>query len=156
MSSSALQLKTQGNEHYSKNESTLAIESYTGAIKLVLENAEIESPPLYILYSNRSAAHIQDEDYYCGFEDAKKSLKLKKEENWKGFYRAAVCAYHLGFIKRSEELIKEATEIYHQNLEDYSTLKLSIEKKIKCILRWRKPIATAKKGLKNLENIIDK
>ena len=156
MSLTPLELKNQGNEHYSKNESTLAIESYTESIKLVLENEENESPPLYILYSNRSAAHIQDEDYYSGYEDAKKSLKLKKDENFKGFYRAAVCAYHLGFIKQSEGLIKEATETYHQNLEDYSSLKLSIEEKIKCILKWRKPIATAKKGLKNLENIIDK
>ena len=156
MSLTALQLKNQGNEHYSKNKSSLAIQSYSEAIQLVIENEEETSPPLFVLYSNRSAAHIQNEDFYCGFQDAKESLKLKKDENFKGFYRAALCGYHLGFIKRSQQLIKEATEIYHQNLGDYSNLKLSIEKKIKCILRWRKPIATAKKCLKNLEQIIEK
>jgi hypothetical protein len=41
---------------------------------------------------------IQDKNYYSGYEDAKHSLKLKKEENLKGFYRAAIYAYHLTFI----------------------------------------------------------
>lgn len=152
----AIELKNQGNEYYSKHESSFAIESYTKSIELIQTNPDETCPALFVLYSNRSAAHIQDEDYYNGYEDAKESLKLQKNENFKGFYRAAVCAYHLGFIKRSQQLIKEATEIYHQNLQDYSILKLSIEKKIQCMLRWRKPIATAKKSLKNLEEIIER
>ncbi len=102
MSLTALEYKNQGNEYYSKNEWILAIESYNEAIKLVENNSE-ENPPLYLLYLNRSAAYIQDKNFYNGYEDAKKSLKLKKDENFKGFYRASICAYHLGFIEKSKE-----------------------------------------------------
>jgi hypothetical protein len=73
--------------------------------------------------------------------------------NLKGFYRAAI---HLGFIEKSEEFIKEVTEVHHQNLLDYFNLKSLIEKKVQCMKKWRKPVATAKKGLKNLEQILTK
>jgi len=155
MSLTPLELKNQGNEYYSNNQSSLAIESYTKAIELLQINPE-ESLPLYLLYSNRSAAYIQEKNFYDGYEDAKESLKLKKDGNLKGFYRAAVCSYHLGFVEESKNLIKEATEDHHQNLLDYLNLKLSIEKKVQCMTKWRKPVATAKKGLKNLEQIITK
>jgi hypothetical protein len=155
MSLIALEYKNEGNEYYSNNQSLLAIESYNEAIKLVENNCE-ETVPLYLLYSNRSAAFIQDKNYYSGYEDAKQSLKLKKDQNFKGFYRAAICAYHLGFIQKSEQFIKEATNDHQQNLLDYLDLKLLIEKKVKCMTKWRKPIATAKKGIKNLEQIIEK
>jgi tetratricopeptide (TPR) repeat protein len=155
MSLTPLELKNQGNEYYSNNQSSLAIESYTKAIELLQINPE-ESLPLYLLYSNRSAAYIQEKNFYDGYEDAKESLKLKKDGNLKGFYRAAVCSYHLGFVEESKNLIKEATEDHHQNLLDYLNLKLSIEKKVQCMTKWRKPVATAKKGLKNLEQIISK
>lgn len=141
MALTALEYKNEGNQYYSKNESLLAIESYNEAIKLIENNYE-ENVPLYL---NRSAAFIQDKNFYSGYEDAKKSLKLNKNENFKGFYRAAVCAYHLGFIEKSEEFIKEATKNHHQNLLDYVDLKLLIEKKVNCMKRWRKPVATAKK-----------
>jgi len=155
MSLTALEYKNQGNQYYSNNQSLLAIESYNEAIKLVENNCE-ENVPLYLLYSNRSAAFIQDKNYYSGYEDAKQSLKLKKDQNFKGFYRAAICAYHLGFIEKSEEFIKEATNDHQQNLLHYLDLKLLIEKKVKCMTKWRKPIATAKKSIKNLEQIIEK
>jgi tetratricopeptide (TPR) repeat protein len=155
MSLTPLELKNQGNEYYSNNQSSLAIESYTKAIELLRINPE-ESLPLYLLHSNRSAAFIQEKNFYDGYEDAKESLKLKKDGNLKGFYRAAVCSYHLGFVEESKNLIKEATEDHHQNLLDYLNLKLSIEKKVQCMTKWRKPVATAKKGLKNLEQIISK
>jgi tetratricopeptide (TPR) repeat protein len=154
MSLTPLEYKTQGNEYYSTNQSSLAIQSYTQAIQLIEKNPQ-EDIPLYLLYSNRSAAYIQDKDFYGGYEDAKQSLKLKKNENFKGFYRAAICSYHLGFIEKSEEFIKEATNDHNQNLLDYLDLKLLIEKKVKCMKRWRKPVATAKKGLKLLEQIIE-
>ena len=156
MSLTALEYKNQGNQYYSTNQSSLAIQSYTQAIQLIETNPQDESVPLHVLYSNRSAAYIQDKDFYCGYQDAKQSLKLKKNENNKGFYRAAICAYHLGFIEKSEEFIKEATDDHHQNLLDYLDLKLLIEKKVQCMKKWRKPVATAKKGLKNLEQIIEK
>jgi tetratricopeptide (TPR) repeat protein len=154
MSLTPLEYKSQGNEYYSNNQSSLAIQSYTQAIQLIEKNPQ-EDLPLYLLYSNRSAAYIQDKDFYCGYQDAKQSLKLKKNENFKGFYRAAICSYHLGFIQQSEEFIKEATNDHNQNLLDYLDLKLLIEKKVKCMKRWRKPVATAKKGLKLLEQIIE-
>jgi len=153
MSLTALEYKNQGNEYYSNNQSLLAIESYSEAIKLI-ENKSQENLPLYLLYLNRSAAFIQDKNFYSGYEDAKKSLKLKKNENFKGFYRAAICSYHLGFIEKSEEFIFEATKDHKQNLLDYLDLKLLIEKKVKCMKKWRKPIATAKKSIKNLEDIV--
>jgi len=129
MALTAMEYKNRGNEYYSKNESLLAIESYSEAIKLVQNNPEENAPPLYLLYSNRSAAYIQDKNFYSGYEDAKQSLKLKKYENFKGFYRAAICSYHLGFIEKSEAFIKEATNDHNQNLIDYLDLKLLIEKK---------------------------
>jgi tetratricopeptide (TPR) repeat protein len=153
MSLTALEYKMQGNQHYSNNEPILAIEAYSQAIK-VIENTPEDDVPFYLLYSNRSAAYIQDKDYYSGYEDAKQSLSFKKNDNFKGFYRAAVCAYHLGFIDQSEELIKEATNDHNQNLSDYLDLKLLIETKIKCMNKFRKSVATAKKGLQNLEHII--
>lgn len=155
MSLTPLELKNQGNDYYSNNESSSAIESYSQAIKLLQTNPEDESLPLYLLYSNRSAAYIQDKNFYSGYIDAKESLKLKKDGNFKGFYRAAVCSYHLGFIEKSEKFIKEAIENHHQNPLDYLQLKRLIEKKVKCMTKWRKPVGTAKKGLKNLEQIIE-
>jgi tetratricopeptide (TPR) repeat protein len=155
MSLTPLELKNQGNEYYSNNQSSLAIESYTKAIELLQINPE-ESLPLYLLYSNRSAAYIQEKNFYDGYEDAKESLKLKKDGNLKGFYRAAVCSYHLGFIKKSKEFIKEATEDHHQNLLDYLNLKLSIEKKVKRMNKYRKANATAKASLNHLKKIIQK
>ncbi|CAF2009983.1 unnamed protein product [Rotaria magnacalcarata] len=155
MSLNAMEYKTQGNNYYAKNESLLAIESYSEAIKLI-ENQPEEILPLYLLYSNRSAAFIQDKNFYSGYEDAKQSLKLKKDENFKGFYRAAICAYHLGFIEQSQLFIKEATKDHQQNLIDYLDLKLLIEKKVNCMNKWRKPTATAKKLIKSLQHIIEK
>ncbi|CAF4774723.1 unnamed protein product, partial [Rotaria magnacalcarata] len=70
MSLNAMEYKTQGNNYYAKNESLLAIESYSEAIKLI-ENQPEEILPLYLLYSNRSAAFIQDKNFYSGYEDAK-------------------------------------------------------------------------------------
>ncbi|CAF3465594.1 unnamed protein product [Rotaria sp. Silwood1] len=155
MSLTSMEYKSQGNKYYSNNEWLLAIESYSEAIKLIENNVE-ENLPLYLLYSNRSAAYIQDKNFYSGYEDAKQSLKLKKDGNFKGFYRAAICAYHLGFIEQSQQFIKEATQDHQQNLINYLDLKLLIEKKINCMKKWRKPIATAKKSIKNLQQIIQK
>ncbi|CAF4816204.1 unnamed protein product [Rotaria sp. Silwood1] len=156
MSLTVLEYKTQGNRYYSNNQSLLAIQLYSEAIKLIENKLEEENVvPLYLLYLNRSAAYIQDKDFYCGYEDAKQSLKLKRNENFKGFYRAAICAYHLGFIEQAEEFIKEAINNHQQNALDYRDLKLLIEKKVQCMKRWRKPVATAKKGLKLLEQIFE-
>ncbi len=155
MSLSPLELKDQGNQYYSNHQSSLAIESYTKAIDLLRINPE-ESLPLYLLYSNRSAAYIQEKNFYDGYHDAKESLKLKRDGNFKGFYRAAICAYHLGFLKKCKELIKEATEDHHQNILDYCNLKLLIEKKVRRIIKYRKPNATAKASLNFLKKIIQK
>ncbi|UJR29430.1 hypothetical protein I4U23_010642 [Adineta vaga] len=156
MSLTILDYKNQGNEYYSKQESSLAIQSYSQAIQLIETNLqEQDQVPLYLLYSNRSAAYIQDKDFYCGYEDAKQSLKLQRNENFKGFYRSSICAYHLGFLDQSKALIKEAIDEQHQNINDYVDLKMLIEKKEKCMKKWRKSIATAKKSLKNLEQIIN-
>ncbi|CAF2588167.1 unnamed protein product [Rotaria sp. Silwood2] len=155
MSSTAMEYKSEGNKYYSNKEWLLAIESYSKSIKLIENNNE-DNLPLYLLYSNRSAAYIQDKNFYSGYEDAKQSLKLKKDENFKGFYRAAICAYHLGFIEQSQQFIKEATQDHQQNLIDYLDLKLLIEKKVNCMKKWRKPVATAKKLIKNLQQIIEK
>lgn len=73
MSLTPLELKNQGNEYYSNNQSSLAIESYSQTIKIRIDLEE--SLPLYLLYSNRSAAYIQDKNFYSGYEDAKQSLK---------------------------------------------------------------------------------
>ena len=153
MSLTAFVYKKQANEYYSKNEWQLAIESYTEAIQLI-EKTSDESVPLYLLYLNRSAAYIQDKNFYSGYEDAKESLKLKTDENFKGHYRAGICAYHLGFIEKSKELIKEATKDQQENLLDYLDLKLLIEKKVHSMKRWRKSNLTVKKCLEKLEEII--
>jgi tetratricopeptide (TPR) repeat protein len=151
----ALEYKNQGNQYYSNNDSLSAIESYSEAITLIKTNPD-ENLPLYLLYLNRSAAYIQDKNYYSGYEDAKESLLIKKDENLKGFYRAAICAYHLGFIDESEKFIKEATNNHHENLLDYLDLKLLIEKKVNSMKKYQKSMITAKKSLKNLEEIIQK
>ena len=157
MSLTAFEYKTQGNEYYSRNEFLLSIESYTKAIELIENNIPEENDlSLDLLYSNRAAAYIKIKDFYAGYFDAKKSLKLKSEENFKGSYRAALCAYHLGFIDKSKEFIKQATTNHPDKLVDFADLKVLIEKKVQCMTKWRKPVATAKKGLHNLEHIINK
>ncbi len=147
MSITAIEYKNQGNKYYSKKEWLLAIESYTQAIKLLKNNPEEKLS----LYSNRSAAYIQEKNFYSGYEDAKQSLKLKKDENCTGYYHAAICAYHLGFIEKCEQLIKEATKNCQENLLDYLDLKFLIEKKVNCM---KKSMTTAQKSLQNLEQII--
>ena len=148
MAFTALEYKNQGNEHYMKKQISLAIQSYNEAIKL-LENHPDENLPLYLLYSNRSAAYIQDKDFYSGYEDAKRSLKLQKKDNCKGFYRAALCACHLGFISKSKAFIHEAITEYQGKSQDYSSIQELIEKKVKCMTQYRKPQVTAKRVMKS-------
>jgi tetratricopeptide (TPR) repeat protein len=151
----AIEYKNQGNQYYANNEPLLAIESYSEAIKIIENNLE-ENLPLYLLYLNRSAAYIQEKNFYSGYEDAKQSLLLKKNENFKGFYRAAICAYHLGFIEQSEKFIKEATNDHHQNLLDYLDVKLLIEKKVNSMKKYQKTGLTAIKSIERLQEIIQK
>ena len=75
----ALEYKTKGNEYYSNNEFDLSIESYTKAIEII-ENDSEDDLPLHLLYSNRAAAHIKTKDFYAGYFDAKKSIKLQKRK----------------------------------------------------------------------------
>jgi hypothetical protein len=51
------------------------MESYGEAIKPVKNNSD-ENVPVYLSHSNRSAAYIQDKNYYSEYEDAKQSLKF--------------------------------------------------------------------------------
>lgn len=155
MASTALDQKNQGNEFYANKKTSEAIQSYTEAIKLLQIKPEA-TLPLHLLYSNRAAAYIQERDFYAGYEDAKRSLKLEKHGNFKGFYRAALCAYHLGFLPTAESLIGEAIKDYHGKPEDYSIVKEMLDKKVKCMAEFRKPQATAKRVLKNLEKVIKK
>lgn len=160
MSSTALHCKNEGNQHYGKHQWALAIEAYSRAIELMhkapTEEETADGVDLYLLYSNRSAAHIQDKNFYDGYEDAKRSLELRREKNFKAFHRATVCAYHLGFLEEARTLMREATNEQQQNIVDYHDVQVLIENKDRCMKRWRKPIATAKKGLKNVEYIITK
>ncbi|CAF1265954.1 unnamed protein product [Adineta ricciae] len=155
MSLTPSDLKNQGNQYYSNQQSSLAIQSYSQAIQLI-ENNSHDDVPLYLLYSNRSAAHIQEKDFYNGYEDAKQSLNLQRNKNAKGFYRLSVCSYHLGYVDEAKRLIREAIDEHKQNVDDYNQLKLIIEKKEKCMKKWRKPTLTVKKSLNMLKSIIDK
>ncbi|CAF1238823.1 unnamed protein product [Rotaria sp. Silwood1] len=157
MPSTALEWKLLGNRQYSNNEFSAAIKSYNEAIQLLQTTGyeqNLDNCPLYLLYSNRSAAYIQEKNFYSGFEDAKQSLSIKKDGNFKSFYRAAICAYHLGFIQQSQNFINEATKNYNQNSFDYQDLKFLIQNKVSCMEKWRKPMITIKKSIKNLQHII--
>lgn len=153
MGLTAVEYKNQGNEFYATKKTSEAIQSYTEAIKLIQTNPD-ENLPLFVLYSNRAAAYIQDKDFYSGYEDAKRSLKLEKRQNFKAFYRAALCAYHLGFLSTSQSLIDEVIKDYQGKSDDYTNVKQMIEKKMKCMTEYRKPQVTAKRVLKTLEKII--
>lgn len=155
MTLNAMEYKIEGNEYYKKKQWLSAIDSYNKAIQMIENNVE-QDPPLYLLYLNRSAAYIKDKNFYSGYEDAKKSLKLNRNDNFKGFYRAAVCSYHLGFIEKCNVFIKEGTKDHQENLLDYLNLKLSIEKKVNIMNKYRKTISTAKKSINSLEQILDK
>ncbi|CAF1482767.1 unnamed protein product [Rotaria sordida] len=155
MSLTAIEYNNQGNKYYLNNESLLSIESYNEAIKLI-ENNSKENLSLYLLYLNRSAAYIQDKNFYSGYEDAKYSLKLNQVKNFKALYRAAICLYHFGFIEESQLFIKEAVEDHKTNLIDYLNLKLLIEKKVNTMNKWRKPLTDAKQSIKHLQDIIEK
>ncbi|CAF1417345.1 unnamed protein product [Rotaria sp. Silwood1] len=155
MSLTAVEYNNQANKYYLNNESLLSIESYSEAIKLI-ENNSKENLPLYLLYLNRSAAYIQDKNFYSGYEDAKYSLNLKNDKNFKALYHAAICLYHLGFIEESQLFIKEAIEDHKNNLIDYLNLKLLIEKKVNTMNKWRKTLTDAKQSIKHLQHIIEK
>ncbi len=70
---SILELKSTINLKWKM--SLTEMESYGEAIKPVKNNSD-ENVPVYLSHSNRSAAYIQDKNYYSEYEDAKQSLKF--------------------------------------------------------------------------------
>ncbi|KAK9871107.1 hypothetical protein WA026_011391 [Henosepilachna vigintioctopunctata] len=77
-------LKELGNKAVQEKKYTEAILYYTHAIKL--------TPTNYALYSNRSYAFLQEQQYYLALEDANETIKLCP--TWaKGYFRRGEVQY---------------------------------------------------------------
>ena len=68
--------KDEGNKLLKEYHFDNAIESYTTAIEKGKEAVEFPSQKLAIYFANRSFAHIKNENYGLGLNDAEESTKL--------------------------------------------------------------------------------
>jgi stress-induced-phosphoprotein 1 len=97
----AVEAKNKGNEAFQKKDFTTAVNHFTEAIELDLDN--------HVLYSNRSGAYASLGQYQKALDDANKCVELKPD--WvKGYTRKATAHFFL-------DKLEEALEDYNAGLK---------------------------------------
>lgn len=104
----AEQAKITGNEAFSKNEFAEAEEAYTKSLNLVVVSEDSVLPCIKefagTLYSNRSACHMNLQQYQKALADA--DLVLKFRPGWtKGFFRRAQALAASGRVDDAKEAL---------------------------------------------------
>jgi serine/threonine-protein phosphatase 5 len=98
--------KNKGNEYFKESKFSEALEEYTKAIELNVEEAKKAA----IYYANRSFAQIKLENYGFAIEDATQAIN--KDPNYpKGYYRRASAYFALGKYKNAVANFKRVYEI---------------------------------------------
>ncbi|KAJ2495172.1 Small glutamine-rich tetratricopeptide repeat-containing protein 2 [Coemansia sp. RSA 2052] len=95
------ELKAKGNAQVVAKDFTGAIDSYTGAIALVSNNA--------VYFGNRAAAYSQNGDYQEAVDDAKQALEIDPDYT-KGYSRLGLAYFGMGNYK-------DAIAAYEKGLE---------------------------------------
>lgn len=98
--------KNKGNEFFKNSAFSDAIDWYTQAIDVDVEDAKKQA----IYYSNRAFAHLKLENYGFAIEDATKAIA--KDPNFaKGYYRRASAYFALGKYKQAAANFKRVLDI---------------------------------------------
>ena len=109
-------LKLEGDAFYKAKDFKQAILKYSGAIELDPEN--------HILYSNRSAAHLNNSEKSKSLKDAQKCVELKKD--WfKGQNRLGAALFSLGRLNEARSVYMESLKL--QPEESNPTAKKAID-----------------------------
>lgn len=99
------ELKRQGNVYFAQKEYQQALEKFTLAIAVAPEEAQA------VLYSNRSAAYAQLEDFKNALADGKRAVELKPK--WaKGHNRVAMALFGLNRLPQAAVEKKYEGNIY--------------------------------------------
>jgi tetratricopeptide (TPR) repeat protein len=108
--------KKESQSNLKKNQAGKAYTNgkYDKAIILFTEAIELNAT--YVLYSNRSACHIQLKQWEMGLEDAEKCIQLN-DDFAKGHYRKGLCLSELGRHDEAYLAIKEAYDIEPEDQE---------------------------------------
>lgn len=115
----AEELKKKGNDALKKGEAEEAIKLYTEAIQL--------DPSNHVLYSNRCAAYMRQEEFSKALEDAEATVRVKPD--WaKGYSRKGAALMSLDQLREAEEAYREALKLDPNNKDTKSALE-RLEKK---------------------------
>jgi serine/threonine-protein phosphatase 5 len=95
--------KNKGNEYLKKNQLDLAIEQYTKAIDLNLNDGR----KVAIYYSNRAFANLKMENYGFAITDGEEAIKADPTYA-KGYFRKASALFAIGKLKEAAAFFKKA------------------------------------------------
>jgi len=98
--------KNKGNDHFKKSEFSEAIEWYTKAIEVGVEDQKKQA----IYLANRAFAHIKLENYGFAIEDATQAI-AKDNTYPKGYYRRASAYFALGKYQNASANFKRVTDM---------------------------------------------
>eukprot|EP00742_Colponemidia_sp_Colp-10_P009493 GILJ01010354.1.p1 GENE.GILJ01010354.1~~GILJ01010354.1.p1 ORF type:complete len:607 (-),score=103.19 GILJ01010354.1:130-1950(-) len=105
---SAIAWKDKGNEAFALKDYPAAIEAYTKAIEIDSAHA--------VLYSNRSAAYLENDQYEEAFDDAAKTLEL--DIQWpKAYFRRGKALQALKHWEEAEAAFQQGLRLQASNTE---------------------------------------
>ncbi|XP_044761504.1 STI1-like protein [Coccinella septempunctata] len=106
-------LKELGNKAVQEKKYTEAILHYTHAIKL--------NPINHVLYSNRSYAFLNEQQYYLALEDANETIRLSP--SWaKGYFRKAEVEFAAHHYLEACQSYKKALELQPDDIKILESL----------------------------------
>ncbi|KAJ0065514.1 hypothetical protein NL108_012774 [Boleophthalmus pectinirostris] len=100
-------LKNEGNSYFKSKKYTLALVSYTAALKMKCENLELNT----IIYSNRAATHFYLGNMRSALNDATAAKKLKPD-HLKALIRGAQCCIELRNFADALKWCDEGLKLY--------------------------------------------
>ena len=144
-------LKIEGDEFYKAKNYKQAISKYSEAIALDPEN--------HILYSNRSAAHLNNSEKSKSLKDAQKCVELKKDW-YKGQNRLGAALFSLGRLNEARSVYMKSIKLQSEKKNPMAQkaindIKAIEQKKVEQFKKERGMAlaATSESGDSNLPNI---
>lgn len=106
-------MKEEGNRLFMQSEFEAAVAKFSDGVTAADGNPELKSQ----LYSNRSLARFQLQDYVGACEDGALSV-AENPANYKGYYREAIAAYKLGagHLDKALQMCQTSIEMHEEQL----------------------------------------